>query len=114
MKELKVEIMNSRDNIIGVHGFPLDSKIDSLLPFIIWDEFEKTRDVSGWDLESDGYRDGWGYKFICINESGNPMITNYLDVTFHKREKPAYEKLLSWVIDNYAKSPQLKKYDLFW
>lgn len=114
MKELQIEIINSRNTIIAVHGFSLDNKMGSLLPFIRWDEFEKTRDVSGWDLENDGYRDGWGYKFICINESGKSMITNYLDVTFHKKEKPAYEKLLSWIINNYSNSRLLKEYNLFW
>ncbi|MGN1103205.1 MAG: hypothetical protein ACI4RG_13485 [Huintestinicola sp.] len=46
MKELQIEIFNSQDNVIAVYGFSLDNKMSSLLPFIRWDEFEKTRDIS--------------------------------------------------------------------
>ena len=82
---------------------------------IRWELFEKTRDISGWDLQNNwGYSDGWGYEFLCMNESGKPLIRNRIDVTFNEKNKPAYEKLLDWVIREYAEKEELKKYKLLW
>ena len=75
---------------------------------------KKTRDMSGWNLKINGYRDGWGYQFLCMNESGKPLISNNLDVTFSETDKPAYERLLDWVIHEYAKMKVLKSYKLIW
>lgn len=115
LKELKIEIINSSDKVVDVFGYHLDNKFNTLLPLIRWELFEKTRDISGWDLQNNwGYRDGWGYEFICMNESGKPLIRNHIDVTFNEKNKPAYEKLLDWVIREYAEKEELKKYKLLW
>lgn len=115
LKELKIEILNSGNKVIAVFGYRLDYVFDTLLPLVKWELFEKTRDISGWDLPNNwGYRDGWGYKFLCMNESGKPLIQNNLDVLFNEKNKPAYEKLLDWIIREYSEKKKLKKYKLFW
>lgn len=114
LNELTIEIIDSSNKTIAIYGYPLKNKIKQLLPLIKWEEFEKTRDVSGCDLTINGYRDGWGYQFLCMNESGKPLIRNNLDVTFSETDKPAYERLLDWVIHEYAKKKVLKNYKLIW
>ena len=114
-KELVIDIYSHDGTLIESFGFSLSSKLSSLLPLLHWEDYEKYRDISGWDLAYDGYRDGWGYNFACLNESGNSLLQNHLDVTFSKRDdKPAYEKLLSWVKNNYTDVKELKPYQLFW
>ena len=39
---------------------------------------------------------------------------NNLDVLFNEKNKPAYEKLLDWIIREYSEKKELKKYKLFW
>ncbi len=113
-KELKIEILNKTGSVIDVFGYKLSQKMDKLLPLIKWEDFEKARDISGWNLDNNGYRDGWWYEFVCMNESGNPLIRNYLDVTFEEQKSPAYEKLLSWVIRECSEKKEIKKYNLIW
>ena len=115
LKEMKIELFDGNNNKIKSFGYSLDDKTEKLLPLLKWEDFERTRDISGWDLNNDcGYRDGWGYEFWCINESGNPIIKNNLDVMFEGKNKPAYEKLLDWLKREYAGKRELKKYKLFW
>lgn len=115
LRELKIELLNRTGELVNVFGYSLKDKMDALLPLIHWSDFEKTRDVSGWDLSGyNGYRDGWGYEFVCMNESGYPLIKNVLDVLFYDKNKPAYEKLLEWIIENYAGEKELKKKGLVW
>lgn len=115
MKELKIEIIDEFDKVVDVFGYSLEDKMEELLPLLEWKDYEENRDVSGWDMHNDyGYRDGWGFDFLCSNESGNSLIRNHLDVTFAEKYKPAYEKLLEWVISNFSKKKELKKYKLFW
>lgn len=115
LKELKIEIFDEFDKMIDTFGYPLETKINELLPLLEWEEYEKNRDKPGWDMKNDyGYRDGWGYDFLCSNESGHSLIRSHLDVTFSEKNKPAYEKLLDWVITNYSNKKEIKKYKLFW
>lgn len=115
MKELKIEIIDESDKVVDVFGYSLEDKMEELLPLLEWKDYEENRDVSGWDMHNDyGYRDGWGFDFLCSNESGNSLIRNHLDVTFAEKYKPAYEKLLEWVISTFSKKKELKKYKLFW
>lgn len=115
MKELKIELLDREGNLVHVFGYSLEDKMDTLLPLLHWDDFEKTRDISGWDLPGDiGYRDGWGYEFVCMNEGGNPLIKNELNIIFYGKKKPAYEKLLDWIVETYAGKKELKKKKLVW
>ena len=115
LKELKIELLDRDGNLVHVFGYSLEDKMDTLLPLLHRDDFEKTRDVYGWDLPGDtGYRDGWGYEFVCMNEGGNPLIKNELNVIFYDRKKPAYEKLLDWIVETYAGEKELKKKKLVW
>lgn len=114
LQELTIEIIDSSNRTIAIYGYSLENKMKELLPLIKWEEFEKTRDISGWDLKVNGYRDGWGYKFLCMNESGKPLIRNNLDATFGETDKPAYEHLLDWVICEYSKKNVLRSYKLLW
>lgn len=115
LKELKIEIIDEFDKTVAVFGYSLEDKMEELLPLLEWKDYEKNRDVSGWDMHNDwGYRDGWGYDFLCSNESGNSLIRAHLDVTFAEKHKPAYEKLLDWVCLNYSKLKEFKKYRLIW
>jgi hypothetical protein len=114
LKTLTIEIFDENDKFEAVFGYHIDGKMDTLLPLIRWKDFEKTRDVSGWNMENSGYRDGWGYDFLCMNESGNPLIRNHLDVTFKEAYKPAYERLFDWVKQEYFRKKELRKYCLPW
>lgn len=115
LNELKLEILDAQDNVVDVFGYSLKDKLNGLLPLLRWEDFEKTREISDWGLGNEcGYRDGWGYEFICMNESGKPLIRNYLDMLYKDKDKPAYEKLLTWIIKCYAHKRELKKYALHW
>lgn len=115
LRKLKIELLDKKGNLSHVFEYSLEDNMNTLLPLLHWDDFEKTRDAFGWDLPGNaGYRDGWGYEFICMNESGNPMIKNKLDVVFDDKKKPAYEKLLDWIVEKYAGEKELKKKRLVW
>jgi len=115
LKELKIEIIDAFDKVVDVFGYSLEDKMEELLPLIEWKDYEKNRGISGWDMHNDGgYRDGWGYDFMCSNESGYPLIKAELNVSFAEKYKPAYEKLLDWVYENYGKEKELKKYIIWW
>ena len=79
-KELIFEFISKRTGETKeVIGFKLsEGTINSLLPMILWNEFEKYRDLPiGWDFANDdfrGYRDGWGYKFWCLSECGSSLF----------------------------------------
>ncbi len=113
LRELKIELLDRKDEPVHVFGYSLENKMDELLPLVHWNDFEKTRVVSGWGLPGhNGYRDGWGYEFVCMNESGYPLIKNELNVIFPDKKKPAFEKLLGWIIENYAREKKLICNDL--
>lgn len=115
MKELTISIRNFHGDDIETFGYSLENKMNVLLPLLRWENFEKLRDVDGWDDPNNcGYRDGWGYRFVCMNESGHPMISRYLDVVFEKEYEPADERLLRWLKDWYANRKELKQYNLIW
>lgn len=76
--ELTVELIY-KDKIDTI-GFKLSNeKLNSLLPLVVWDDFEKERYMSESFDNITGYRDGWGYHFWCLNESGYPLIQKYLN-----------------------------------
>lgn len=120
-KELTFEFINKRtEEVKEVIGFILsESAINSLLPLIRWDKFEEYRDLpSGgeWDIDngSRGYRDGWGYKFWCLSECGNPLFQVYMSCVFAEDRLPPYERLLGWVRTNYKHKKQLRGRDMLW
>ena len=114
-KELTIEIRNFQGCVIDTFGYSIENKMNVLLPLLRWENFEKLRDVNGWDDPNHcGYRDGWGYRFVCMNESGKPMISRYLDVIFEKAYEPADERLLRWIKNWYAKRKELEQYHLLW
>lgn len=115
LQELKIEIVAPWNKVVAVYGYSLEDQMQALLPLIEWEKFEKTRDVSGYNLcHNGGYRDCWHYNFLCLNESGKPPIRNQLDVLFSGKHKPAYEKLLAWIIPQYKNKKEFKKYHLVW
>lgn len=114
-KELTIEIWNFQGGIVDTFGYSLENKMNVLLPLLKWENFEKLRDANGWDDPNHcGYRDGWFYRFVCMNESGNPMITRCLDVIFEKEHEPADERLIRWIKNWYANRSELKQYHLLW
>ena len=120
-KELKIEIFNQRDEFVEVIGYSLEPYIDVLLPMLIWDDFEKARDIQIEDLvdwpcseHSTGYRDGWCILFHGINESGRTMITTHMDETFRSGYKPAPDKLLDWIERTFGSRREFKEYKLQW
>ena len=115
LKELTIEVWNFQGSIVDTFGYSIENKMNVLLPLLRWENFEKLRDVNGWDdLDYCGYRDGWGYRFACMNECGKPMISRYLDVIFEKEHEPADEKLLRWIKNWYSNRKELKEYRLLW
>lgn len=115
VQELMIEILDFQGNSVDTFRYSLKNKMNVLLPLLRWENFEKLRDVVGWnDSNYSGYRDGWGYRFVCMNESGNPMVSRYLDVIFEKEYEPADERLLRWIKNWYANRKELKQYNLQW
>lgn len=119
-KELIFEFLNKRtEEVKEVVGYKLNEPvIDSLLPIIQWDKFEVYRNLPvglEWDFEygNRGYRDGWGYKFWCLSESGCPLFQTYMGL-FEKDKLPPYERLLEWLRFNYKHKKQLKGRDMLW
>ena len=118
-KELKVEFYSKQtEEIIEVFGFKFsEAKFNELVELVKWEDFEKYRDISGWDWNIEhqsGYRDGWGYKFWCLSESGLPLIEADLSVTFHKNTQPPYERLFDWIRQNYSTHKSLKNKNMIW
>ena len=103
-KEIIFELIDCKNNdMIDVIGFTIsDEKMQSLLPLIRWSDFEKYRNLpSGWEFKMEngcnGYRDGWGYKFWGLSETGDSLIQLNMSCIFLEDKLPAYEKLLKWV-----------------
>ena len=118
-RELTVQFINKRtDKIVDAVGFKIsDGKMNSLLPFIIWEDFERMRDLpdewyQDFNNGCNGYRDGWGYQFWCLSESGMPLIQLYMSDTFKECQLPPTEKLLKWVKTNYG--DKLKDKKMMW
>lgn len=113
--ELTIEIRNFQGEIVDVFGYSLKDRISTLLTLVHWEDFEKLRDVVDWESPYErGYRDGWGYRFVCMNESGHPMISRVLQVVFEKGHEPADERLLQWIKNGYAYRKELKQYGSLW
>ena len=114
-QELTIEIRDFQGNVGEIFGFSLEDKMNELLPLVHWEDFEKLRDFEPWLAPHQrGYRDGWGYRFVCMNESGNPMISSGLEVLFEKGYEPADERLLRWIKNRYAKRRELSEYGMLW
>lgn len=114
--ELKIELLDGKSNVKKIFVYKLEEpELAELLPLLHWDDFEKTRDGVERDFKrSAGYRDGWGYEFVCLNESGAPLIRDYMTEIFKEKYKPADEKLLDWIINRYSKLSEYKKIRLIW
>ena len=108
------------EEVVDVVGYKIsDEKLQSLLPIIYWDDFEKYRDLPqdwAWNIDNGhvGYRDGWGYKFWCMSESGNTLLQVDMGCLFSEDQLPAYEILLKWLRDNYKHKKVLKEKEMFW
>ena len=117
-RELTFEFVSKRHgDIVDLIGYKLsDEKMQSLLPLVRWSDFERYRNLpEGWEWEfENGYRDGWGYKFWCLSESGSPLLQIYLSCFFSEENLPAYEKLLEWLRDNYKHKSRLKRREMLW
>lgn len=114
-KELKIEIRNFHGDVVDVFGYSLKNELNGLLPLLRWEDFEKLRDFEDWLSPHEmGYRDGWGYRFACMNESGNPMISRVLSAHFEEGYEPADERLLRWIKNRYVKRRELKEYGSLW
>ena len=116
LQELIIKLKKRRTGEVKeVYGYKLNDKaMTQILPLLRWADYEKERDISGWDKNYAGYRDGWGYEFVCITENGKPMIRFWLNVLFRDKDKPVYEKLLDWIISNYSSRKEFKDKNLFW
>jgi len=114
--ELKIELMDGDGKVKKAFAYKLEEpELAELLPLLRWAEFEKTRDIKEWDMKNPaGYRDGWGYQFACLNESGASMIQHRMSLVFKEKNKPANAKLLDWVINHYSGRPEYKKLRLLW
>ncbi len=120
-KTIVFEFINIRtEEIVETFGFRLnESQINSLLPLIECEKYELYRDLpNGWEWDINngnrGYRDGWGYKFWCLSESGHPLFQIYMDCIFDEKQLPPYEKLLNWVRNNFKNKKELKNKDMLW
>jgi len=120
-RELVFEFINKRtDDVVDVVGYKLSrSEINTLLPLLLWDEFEKYRDLPeerAWDFKNGnrGYRDGWGYRFWCLSECGYPLLQVYMNCCFAEDKLPPCESLLDWVRATYKNDKQLKGRDMLW
>lgn len=120
-KEIVFEFLNKRtEEVVEAFGFKLHGPlIASLLPLIEWEQFEPYRELPDgreWDFDNGnlGYRDGWGYKFWCLSESGYPLFQKYMNNLFDEKQLPPYEKLLSWLRTNFKNKKELADKDMFW
>ena len=118
-KELKVEFYSKRtEEVTDVFGFKIsDTKFNELIKLVKWEDFEKYRDVSSWEWDIQyqaGYRDGWGYRFWCLSETGLPLIEADLSATFRNDVKPPYERLFDWLRHNYSTHKSLKNKNMIW
>ncbi len=115
-KELSISFSNKKYNeIVDALGFQLSTeRFIELLELVKWEDYEKYRDLPldwFWNSKNGhnwGYRDGWGYIFWCMNESGNPLLQIEMSSSFHEAQLPQYEKLLKWIIENYG--DEIKKH----
>ena len=116
LQELIIKLKKKRtDETVEVYGYKLtDEAMSQILPLLIWEDYEKERDASGWNKNFAGYRDGWGYEFVCITENGKPMIRLWLNALFKNKDKPIYEKLLDWIIANYSSKKEFRDKNLLW
>lgn len=120
-KEIVFEFIDKKkEEVVEVFGYKIsEDKYRSLLPLVCWENFEKYRDLpKGWEWRFEngnaGYRDGWGYKFWCLSESGYPLLEVYMNCFFSENELPAYEKLLKWLRDNYKVQKGIKEKNMLW
>lgn len=121
LREIKILFYNKRtEEMVDAVGLKITShKFSLLLPLIDWNDFEKIRNLPpewDWKFENghNGYRDGWGYQFWCISESGMPIIQKNMIVIFNEKMLPPHEKLLKWLRVNYSSEPILKDKKIMW
>lgn len=124
-REISISFYNKRNKeIVDTLGFHLSTgRFNELLHLVRWEDYEKYRDLPWdwfWDFKNghNGYRDGWGYHFWCLNESGNPLIQIDMSTLFYEKKLPQYEKLLKWIIGSYGdkikKHIQNKEWCVMW
>lgn len=120
-KEILFEFIDKKtEEIVDTIGYKIsDDRMQSLLKIVNWDDYEKYRDLPdewSWRDENGhaGYRDGWGYKFWCLSESGYPLLQTYMGCIFQDNKLPSYEKLLKWLRDEYSKKKELKDKQMLW
>lgn len=106
--EISVIFLAKQSNeVIDTIGIKISQqRLNALLPLIMMDDFEKLRDKpepAEWKLEKgvNGYRDGWGYHFWCLSESGMPLLQTYMSDTYKVDMMPPDERLLHFIKMNY-------------
>lgn len=121
LKEIRILFYNKRTKeIVDAVGFKITPhKFSLLLPLIVWNDFERIRDLThewDWKFENghNGYRDGWGYQFWCVSENGMPIIQRNMTVIFNEKMLPPHEKLLKWLRVNCSSEPILKDKEIMW
>ena len=114
--ELTIEILDENGKQQEVFGYVMNSsELKELLLLSRWEDFEKYRDKTELEMPmACGYRDGWGYKFICISQNGRPMIRLNLGFIYSKENQPPQEKLLDWIIRHYSKRKEFRNKHLLW
>lgn len=120
-KEIVFEFIDKKtEAIVDTVGYKIsDDRMQSLLKIVHWEDFEKYRDLPeewAWQYENGhaGYRDGWGYKFWCLSESGDSLLQIYMGCLFTDKKLPAYERLLKWLRDEYSKKKVFKSKRMLW
>ena len=114
-QELTIKALDFQGNVVETFRFSLKDKMSTLLTLVRWEDFEKLEDFEGWTAPyQTGYRDGWMYRFVCMNERGEPVLSRVLEVRFEKGHEPADESLLRWVKNGYSNRKALKQYGSLW
>jgi len=89
-------------------GFHISlEQLETLLPLIRWDDFEKIRDYR--ETYQNGYRE-YLLHFWCLSESGNSLIQKYMG----EFSDLPHEKLLDWIRINFGHEKKLRKKMIYW
>lgn len=113
-RELGIELLNGRGKVLEAYGYSLEKCLDSLLPLIVWEDYEKIRDKEFDEGYKIGYRDEAYYIFFCTAVNGAAPIRKFMIDLYSRKNEPPYEKLFRWVKENYAGKKELREKELYW
>lgn len=104
LKKLRIDVLDEYYEFVETYCYNLSkSQFNELLSLLCWDEFKKYQDSDTWENESTGYRDGWCYEILLVNDNKDYMLQFIADELFEEYNKPPYEKLIDWVKRNFSK-----------